>query len=117
MKYCKSVAIPAHWAGSLAPHTFVRAAYLAQVLTTAAVGVALLVFAVTSWSHPALALVLCFSLCFILTPAIWMTAAVLGAIVLLPRWLWMNGRNRVPRTRSDKVARSSVWDDWLDVPS
>jgi hypothetical protein len=117
MKYCKSVAIPAHWADSLGPRTFVRAAYFAQVLTVAAVGFALLVLAVTSWSHAALAVVLCLFLCFILTPAIWMIAAVLGAIVLLPRWLWTNGRNRGLRTRFAKFAHSSVWDDWLDGPS
>jgi hypothetical protein len=115
MKHCKPVEIRERRASGLGPGTFVRAAYLAQVITTAAVALALVPFAVTS--RPTAALMLCFTLAFGLTPVIWMTAAVLGAIVLLPRWLWMNGRNRVLPTRFVKVAHGNLWDDWLDGPS
>jgi hypothetical protein len=73
------------------------------------------VTAVTFRPHTALAFGV--AVCFILTPVIWVIAAVLGAVVLLPRWLWTNGRELVRRPGLAKVAHSSVWDDWLDGPS
>jgi hypothetical protein len=50
----------------------------------------------------------------LMTLVIWITAAVLGAMLLLPLWLWEKLHH--PRLRTPRCigARSGVWDDWLD---
>jgi hypothetical protein len=61
-------------------------------------------------------LVVGFTLLLLMSLAIWLTAAVLGGVVLVPRWLWSSVRRRVQPARSSPGDGSGVWDEWLDSP-
>jgi hypothetical protein len=57
-----------------------------------------------------------FTLLLLMSLAIWVTAAVLGGVVLVPRWLWSLGWRRVQPARSSDGGRVGVWDEWLGSP-
>jgi hypothetical protein len=115
MKYAKNAAYSQERAGSLTARTFVRAACFSALLIGGVVSSYFLSMAVAF--RDGFALVVGLDLISLMTLAIWMIAGVLGTLLLVPRWLWTNRRNRVPHTRFAKAAHSSVWDDWLDGPS
>jgi hypothetical protein len=98
----------------LTPRTFVRAARLSSLLIIPLVMIEFSVMAAVFRDGNALLVGL--TLLLFLTLAIWTTAAVLGGVTLLPRWLWMAGRRRLRRTRPSPREGSGVWDDWLDSP-
>ena len=114
MKCTTPVASSCQWAGSLTPRTFGRAAWFATRLVVIACTIEFLAMAVVFRDSTALAVGLV--LIPLMTLAIWMTAAVLGTVLLLPKWIWSRGHElalRLPRTVG---CRSGLWDDWLDGP-
>ncbi len=112
MKHHKPVEIREHRDGRLDPDSSLPAAFFVNLFVPVVL-VPLYVTVLTSGSMP-LASRLFF--CLTVTAPIWGVAAAL-AIGLLPRWRWMSWRKRDAQARSANVARSSVWDDWLDGPS
>jgi hypothetical protein len=112
MKYAKNAAYSQQRADRLTARTFVRAAWFSTLLVGGVVSSYLLLIAVYFRDDLALA----FGLVVIplMTLAIWMIAGVLGTLLLVPRWLWTNRRNRFSQAGFAKAAHSSVWDNWLD---
>jgi hypothetical protein len=115
MKYAKIAAHSQHRAGSLTALTFVRAACFVTLLVGATTSFEFLAMAVVlgNTTPISIGLVLLLSM----TLAIWTIAAVLGIILLVPRWIWAKTQYQLLRTRCWTAARSSVWDEWLDGPS
>ena len=100
---------------SLTPRTFVRAAGFTNALIAALLVVEFCVLAAVYRAGSALLVGL--TLLLFLSLAIWITSAVLGGVILLPRWLWLAGRRHLRRTRPSPRRGSGVWDDWLDSPA
>jgi hypothetical protein len=98
----------------LTPRTFVRAARLTSLLIIPLVVIEFCVMAAVFRDGKALLVGLTLLLFIIL--ATWATAAVLGGVTLLPRWLWMARRRHLRRSRPSPRGNSGVWDDWLDSP-
>jgi hypothetical protein len=115
MKYAKVAAHSQHRAGSLTALTFVRAARFVTLLLGATLSFTFLAMAVVlgNTTPISIGLVLLLSV----TLATWMIAAVLGTVLLVPKWIWAKTQDQLLRTRCSTAARSSVWDEWLDGPS
>jgi hypothetical protein len=115
MKRAKSVAESKHRTSGLTARTFVGVTCLANLLTVVILSIELLAMAVVFRDGDA------FSLGLDLIPRttliIWMAAAVLGPVLLLPTWFRERKYCPVLRARRWIDPRSGVWDDWLDVPS
>ena len=114
MKYAKVAAYSQERAGSLTVRTFVRAACLSTLVVGASLSFTFLAMAVVHGDTTAISIGLVFLLS--LTLAIWIIAAVLGTVLLLPKWIWAKTQDQLLRTRCSTAARSSVWDEWLDGP-
>jgi hypothetical protein len=99
---------------TLTPRTFVRAAgftnLLIGVVSVIEFGVLAAVF------RDGISIRVGLTLMVLMSLAIWITAAVLGGVVLLPGWLWASGRRLIRRTRPSPSGWSGVWDEWLDGP-
>ena len=114
MKHAKPVAGSNHGADSLTSRTFVRAACFANLLILAVAAIEFLAMAVVFRDATPLLIVLV--LLPLMTLAIWVTAAVLGTVLLLPRWLWSMGHDLVLRTGCPIGGPERLWDEWLDWP-
>jgi hypothetical protein len=99
-------------AGAMTLLTFVRAARFVSLLLAAVCSIEFVVLAIV-W-RDATALSLGLVLLVAMTLAAWISAAVLGAMLLIPRWLWTTWRKAVQTKRWASTC-SSVWDQWLDV--
>jgi biotin transporter BioY len=112
MKYAKDAAYSQLRAGSLTALTFVRAACLVTLLVGATWSFTFLAMAVVLGNTIPISIGLVLLLC--MTLASWMIAAVLGTVLLVPKWIWAKTQDQLLRTRCWTAARSSVWDEWLD---
>jgi hypothetical protein len=99
---------------TLTPRTFVRAARLISLVLIPLVTIEFCVMAAVFRDGNALLVGL--TLLLLITLATWATAAVLGGVILLPRWLWLAGRRHLRRTRPSTRGGPGMWDDWLDSP-
>jgi hypothetical protein len=99
---------------TVTPRTFVRAAGFTNLLVGASIVIEFCVLAAIFRDTNTLLVGL--SLLFLISIATWTTAAVLGGVTLLPRWLWVFGRRLIRPTRPSPRGWSGVWDEWLDGP-
>jgi hypothetical protein len=114
MKRAKSVAELKHRTGGLTAHTFVGVTCLANLLAVVILSIELLAMAVVFSDGDAFSLGL--DLIARTTLIIWIVAAVLGPLLLLPTWLREKRHHPVLRARRWIDTRSGVWDGWLDGP-
>jgi hypothetical protein len=59
-------------------------------------------------------LLLGITLLLFLSVAIWITAAVLGGLMLASRGLWQARRRHLGRSWPSPEEGTSLWDEWLD---
>jgi hypothetical protein len=98
----------------LTARVFFRAACLATLVTVPSCALCLLVTAAVL--RDGAALLVGFVLILFITVAIWITAAVMGTMLLVPLRLWDKRHYPVVRSQRWLGPRSSVWDEWLDGP-
>jgi hypothetical protein len=114
MKTSKSTANSGQRTRRLSARVFVRAARFATLLVVVVCSLEFL--AMSAVLRDVTALWIGGVLIALMAVAIWITAAVLGTVLLIPVWLWEKRHYAVFRTRRSIGARSGVWDDWLDWP-
>jgi hypothetical protein len=99
----------------LTPRTFGRAAGLANLIVVTTVIVEFSVLSLVE--HDPKTFQMGLWLVPVVTLVVWVIAAVLCLLALVPRGLRVLGRRRAGRSRSPRAAESGVWDDWLDSPT
>jgi hypothetical protein len=114
MKYEKPVRGLRHQTGTLTVSTFVRAAAFATLIVIGACALSFLVQTVAFSSD--IPLLVGFVMLPLLMLAIWVIAAVLGTLFLLPKGLFTRVRDQSRRKRHRLAPRTGLWDDWLDGP-
>jgi hypothetical protein len=99
---------------SLTPRTFVRAAGFTNALIAAVLVVQFCVMAL--FFRAGSTLLVGVTLLLFLSLAIWITAAILGGVILASRWLWQAKRRHLGRSWPSPEGGTGVWDVWLDSP-
>jgi hypothetical protein len=99
---------------SLTPRTFVRAASFTNALIAAVLVVQFCVMVM--FFRAGSTLLVGVTLLLFLSLAIWITAAILGGVILASRWLWQAKRRHRGRSWPSPEGGTGVWDVWLDSP-
>ncbi len=115
MKYTKDAMVSYRLAGGISAATFVRAARFVTLLLVGTLTIEFLIMAFVTRADVAMVVGLVLIPSLVL--ATWMTAALMGMVLLLARWLWATTRDHVRRAWHWTGSCSGVWDEWLDGSS